>query len=531
MLIIVSMATSWAAQPVGNPKAPEGGVFYQLLNAEPATLNPFSGATDAYTSQVNGYIHDSLLERDIETYEWVPALAEKYEVSKDGQTITFYLRKNATFSDGQAVTSADVKFSFDAIFDPAYKATMLQSYYENIQSVEAIDAHTVKFNIKNKYFKNLDVAAGISVLPKHIYGDKSKKMNKSSIGSGPYVIEKYDQGQAIILSKNKNWWGRSVPYFAGHNKPDKIYLRIIRDDNSALEALKKGDLDFKALSPEDYFLKTKGAPWGAKVLKKEIKNSSPRSTMFIGWNNKSSLFKDRDVRLAMTHLYNRKELAEKFFFNVAIPATGPWYQQNPFANPKTKPIPYDPKKAKEILKKLGWSDSDKNGVLDKAVDGQKKEFKFTLLNPNKDYEKYFTVYKEELKKSGIEMNITNIEWNAFQKKLDDQDFDAVFLVWGGVLEPDSKQIWHSSSANKGGSNFISYSNPKVDQLIDKIRTELDEKKRRPLHQELYDIVANDVPYTFLINTTATFYGHTSRMKMVQPTYKYGVGVSTWWVAP
>jgi microcin C transport system substrate-binding protein len=531
-LILAFQANSFAQtpKPPGNPKAPTGGTMYVLLNAEPATLNPFSGATDAYTGQVLNYIHDSLMIRDIDTYSWVPAIAERYEVSKDGMTITFYMRKNAVFSDGKAITAEDVKFSFDAIFDPHYKAAVMQTYYENIASVEVVDPHTVKFNIKKKYFKNLESAAGITVLPKHIYGDKSKKMNKEALGSGPYMIEKYDQGRSIILTRNPKWWGASLPYYAGSYKADKIHLRIIREDNAALETLKRGELDYKGLSPEDYFLKTKGAPWGTKVLTKRYENSTPRSTPFVGWNNKHVIFKDREVRLAMTHLYNREEMAKKFFFGVAKPATGPWYQQNPSANPKTKAIAYDPKKAKEILAKAGWADTDKNGVLDKVIDGQKKEFRFTLLNPNKDYEKYFTVYKEELKKAGIDMSISNIEWNAFQKKMDEKDFEALFLVWGGTIEPDPKQIWHTASSQKGGSNFITYSNPKVDQLIDRAREEMDEKKRRPMMQEIYDLVAQDVPYTFLINTTASFYGYNSRMQMVQPTYKYAVGFDTWWIS-
>ncbi|MEK6556505.1 MAG: ABC transporter substrate-binding protein, partial [Bdellovibrionota bacterium] len=501
-----------------------------LLNAEPSTLNPFSGATDAYSNDVRGYIHESLMNRDIETYGWAPALAERYETSKDGMSFTFYMRKDAVFADGKPVTADDVKFSYDAIFDPAYKAAVLQPYYENFSSVEVIDANTVKFNVKKKYFKNFEVAAGLTVLPKHVYGDKSKKMNKEVMGSGPYVLEKYDQGRSIILTKNQKWWGSKVPYYAGYYKAEKIHMRIIREDSVALETLKRGELDYKGLSPEDYFLKTKGEPWGTKVLKKQYENSAPRSTPFIGWNNKNIIFKDREVRLAMTHLYNREEMAKKFFFGVAKPATGPWYQQSPTANPKTKAISYDPKKAKEILAKAGWSDSDKNGVLDKIIDGKKKEFRFTLLNPNKDYEKYFTVYKEELKKAGIDMSISNIDWNAFQKKMDEKEFEALFLVWGGTVDGDPKQIWHSASSVKGGSNFISYKNEKVDQLIDKAREELNDKKRRPMMQEIYDLVAQDVPYTFLINTTASFYGYNSRMKMVQPTYKYGVGVDTWWIS-
>lgn len=527
MLLVVS-ARAADPKPLGNPSAPSGGTQYLNLGAGPSTLNPWVGATDAYSNQVNGYIFDSLISRDLETYEFVPGIAEKWDVAKDGKSITFYMRKDAVFSDGKPVTAEDVKFSFDAIFKPEYKAAMLQSYYENFSGVDVIDPYTVRFNIKTKYFQNLESAGGLNILPKHIYSDASKKINKMSYGSGPYTIEKYDQSKTIILAKNPKWFGWKVPYYQGYYKADKIHFRMIKEDNAVLETLKKGELDFNGLSPEQFYKKTQGAPWGTKVIAKQVENSSPKSTSFIGWNNKSELFKERDVRYAMTLLYNRDELAKKFFFGAAEPATGPWYKQNPSANPATKATPYDPKKAREILTKAGWSDSDKDGILDKMVNGKKMDFRFTLLNPNKDYEKYFTVYREDLKKAGIEMNITNIDWSAFQKKLDDKAFEAIFLVWGGVVDQDPKQIWHSANSKTGGSNFITYKNEKVDGLIDKARQELDDNKRKKMMQEIYALIADDYPYTFLVNMKFSFYAYNSRMKMVVPTYKYGIGSALWW---
>lgn len=529
VLLFAFTAQAEDLKPLGNPSAKAGGTTFQNLSAEPSTLNPFTGATDAYSNQITGYVFDSLITRDIETFKFAPAIAEKWDVAKDGKSITFYLRKDAVFSDGKPLTSEDVKFSYDAIFNPAYKAAMLQSYYENFSSVDAVDAHTVRFNIKTKYFKNLESAGGITILPKHVYGDPNKKMNKTALGSGPYTLENWNQGKSIIMVKNPKWFGWKVPYYGGYFKADKIHFRVIKDENAKLETFKRGELDYLSLSPEQFFLKTKGSPWGSKVMAVKVENSGPKSTPFIGWNNKSPLFKERDVRMAMTYLYNREELAKKFFFGAAVPATGPWYQQNPSANPNVKATPHDPKKAREILQKAGWADSDKDGVLDKMVDGKKLDFRFKLLNPNKDYEKYFTVYREDLKKAGIDMSITNIDWSAFQKKLDDQDFEAVYLAWGGVVEQDPKQIWHSSNAKKGGSNFITYKNPKVDELIDKARQELDDTKRRKMLQEIYAVIADDHPYTFLINLKYGFYGHNSRMRMQQPTYKYGVGTDLWWI--
>lgn len=522
---------AWAAPKApGNLEAPTGGTFRINISQEPATLNPFT-ATDAYSREVFSYVFDSLMVRDIETLEWVPALAEKMEEAKDGKSITFKLRKDAVFADGTPVTAEDVKFSFDAIMDPAYKATVLRMFYENISGVDIIDPHTVRFNIKTKYFLNTSSAAGLTILPKNFYGDPKKKFNKVIAGSGPYKLEKYDQGKSITLVKNDKWWGFKEPYYKGHYKFDRINLKFIQDDNASLETFKRGDLDMISLSSEQYMQKTSGAPWGTKVFKEQAKNSTPKRTNFMGLNFKNDLFKDRDVRLALTYLYDRETLAKKFYFGLAAPAPGPWYFQSPTANPNTKAVPFDVKKARELLAKAGWVDTDKDGVLNKIIDGKKRDFKFTVLLPNKDAEKYFTFYKEELKKSGIIMNISLIEWNAFTKKVYDQDFEAVAMAWGGVIEGDPKQIWHSDSSKPGGSNFISYKNPKVDALIDKAREELNEKKRRAMMQEIYDLVAKDVPYVFMVNPIYDLYGYSNKVGRPQPTFKYSIGTAMWWALP
>src|SRR5690606_772769 len=106
---------AWSAKPYANPKAPVGGVFSIILPAEPPTLHPIKSAGEGYSGQVLGYVMDSLLARHPDTYEWMPWLAEKWDVAKDGKTITFVIREGAKFHNGDPLTVEDVKFSFDVI--------------------------------------------------------------------------------------------------------------------------------------------------------------------------------------------------------------------------------------------------------------------------------------------------------------------------------------------------------------------------------------------------------------------------------
>lgn len=531
VLAVVTISVVDAQESLGNTQAPRGGTFYFNLSIEPKTLNPIT-STDAYASRVQSYVMDTLMERNEDTYAWQPALAEKVETSEDGKRFTFTIRKGATFHDGKEITAEDVKFSFDVIFIDEFQVFHVRPYYENIEKATIVGKYTVTFTTKNKYFGNFNVLAGLSIIPKHIYGDvkKAKKMNKKIIGSGPYLLDRYDKGRKIVLKRNSKWWGNDLPQFRGKYNFTKIVMKFAKDENVALTMLKKGELDFEGLTPEAYAKKTQGEEWGKNVLKVKAENKSPKGYGFVGWNLRKPMFQSRNVRLALAHLMNRKLMNEKFRFGMSQLATGPWYRQSEYADPAVQPMPFDPARALELLHRENWTDSDKDGMLDKQLNGTKVNFEFTLLNANKDNEKYWILYQGDLAKAGIRMNIKLLEWNTFITKLDESQFDAVALGWsGGSVDLDPKQIWHSTSAVKGGSNFIGYKNPEVDRLIDQARGELDKQKRIPMLRQVYRKIAEDAPYAFLFNNTYTLYAHTARMQKVRDAYDYAVGLDFWWI--
>jgi peptide/nickel transport system substrate-binding protein/microcin C transport system substrate-binding protein len=520
---------------VGNPQAPQGGTLYYNLEGEPTTINPIT-STDLYSTYLEAYVLDTLLSRDPDTYEWVPGLAESAEVSPDGKFYTFKLRKGAVWSDGKPIAAEDVKFSFDAIFDDTYNAAHRRPYFENIEKCEILDPLAVRFTAKTKYFATLEqLASGLLILPKHVYGDAKEgvKKNKTIVGSGPYALEKYEQGQRIVLARNKAWWGNSLDFLKGQNNFERIVFRFVKEETVQLEMLKKGEIDYQwRLTPEDYVKKAVGAEWGTKVLKVKTENKAPKSYGYVGWNLRKEMFKDRNVRVALQMLMNRPEMIKKFRYDMSLPATGPWYQQSEYADPSVKAIPFDPKKAGELLAKAGWKDSDGDGVLDKVIDGQKVSLAFTLDHGNKDFEKYLTMYQEDLRKAGVKMEIKLLEWNALIKVMDDQSFDAVSLAWGGgAIDYDPKQIWHSSSAVKGGSNFIGYANKEVDAQIDEARQELDKPRRVKLMRKVYAAIAADAPYAFFFNDKYVLYARSARMGVTKDSFKYDVGPAAWWAKP
>lgn len=508
-----------------------GGSFTQNLGSEPTTLNPIT-AVDLYSQTVFSYTIESLLNVDPDTYDWKPGLAEKWEISKDGRTFTFFLRKGAKWHDGKPVTAEDVKFSYDLNFDSKFNAAHRKTYFDLVEKCEIIDPQTIKFTTKELYFKNFEVVSSaiMPILPKHFYQDpKAKGLNKTLMGSGPYKLASYEQGKRIVLERVNDWWGWKDPAFKGEFNFKKLIFRFVKEKTIALEMLKKGELDFLEMSPEDYMQKAVGPEWGKKVLKVKTENKAPKQFGFIGWNLKRPALQDRNTRIALAHLVNRKLMNEKFRYGLSELATGPWHYKSDYASKKVKPIEFDPKKALELLQKAGWADRDKEGKLSRIEDGKKVYLQLTLMTANEDTQKYFTVIKEDARQVGVQIDIKLVEWNTMMKLVDESNFDGAALGWGmGSVDFDPKQIWHSASDIPGGSNFVHYRNSEVDRLIDEARGTMDKAKRIPILQRVFEMIAADAPYVFLFNDKYELYGHSAKVSKPKDTFPYVIGTTYWW---
>src|SRR5690606_16126981 len=130
---------------------------------------------------------------------------------------------------------------------------------------------------------NFNRMAGLEVMPKHIYGDakKGSKINKTVTGSGPYKLDRYEQGRRIVLARNKEWWGNSVPHLKSQFNFDRIVMRFAKEENVALEMLKKGDIDMESLTPDAYVKKAVGPEWGTKLQKQKVENTAPKGYGYV----------------------------------------------------------------------------------------------------------------------------------------------------------------------------------------------------------------------------------------------------------
>ena len=538
VLFLVLAGASASLNPALAATPVKGGTFYRHIDFDPVTLNPIT-KTDQYSQWVLSYILSTLLTVNPDTYAWEPGLATKWEIAKDGKTFTFHLRKGVKWHDGVPFTADDVKFSFDVYFEGKWIAPQKKLYFEKIKEVIVIDPYTVKFIVKEPYFKNFEVVVSnfLPIIPKHFYSGadvNDPKFNKQVIGTGPYKLEEWERGQHITLKRNEDFFGKDDPVNKGWYNFDKIFFRPVSQIEVAVELLKKGNLDFIDLSrnPDQFVEKTKGEEWGPgkKLVAVKAENSAPDNFDygFVAWNEKHPFFGDRDVRMAMSHLINRDVMIDKFRYGMSVKATGPFGNKSPSSSPKVKPVEFDQNEALKLLQKAGWKLQGEK--LLKTIDGKEPPFEFTIICANPAFERYLTLMKEDMKKVGITLNIKMLEWNSFIKLIDERKFDAANMAWSvGSLESDPKQVWHSAEIAPPGHNFAGWSNKKADELIEKIERTLDPKTRRGYYHQLHEIIAAEQPYSFLFNRKYTLYSHTARIKKPKDLFKYDLGYDAWWV--
>lgn len=525
MLIMTAALTACSLRL---PKDPAMLVWH--LGAEPDTLNRVI-ATDAYESRINGFVYDSLIDRDNKTLDLIPRLATSWEISDDKLTFTFHLRKDVKWHDGVPFTAEDVLYTYERIQDPKVDAPHLRVYYKDIKKVEMLDDYTIRFTYARPYFKALEFCGGIPIVAKHIFNDgkdfNTNPAGRSPIGTGPYKFVKWDTGKKIVLERNESYWDPSrIPEIKG------MVFKIISDDAVALQELKKGEIDLASLRPIQWVKQTDTDSFKDQFIRHEYYSPGYR---FIGWNLRRPYFQDKKVRQALTMMINRQAIVDKLEFGLGKVISGPFFFEGYEYDQKIIPLPYDPEIAKKLLEEVGWIDSDGDGIRDKEIEqkdekGEVKKvrvpFQFTFLIPSgaRFYERLATIMKEDFTKAGIDVNIQTMEWAAFIGRINKRDFDATSLGWSFGFDEDPYQVWHSSQV-KEGSNFVGFENAEADKIMEEARVTFDKEKRAQLYHHFHEIVADEQPYTFLY-TGEALVARNKRFKNVV-VYRGGLDVLEW----
>ena len=463
----------------------EGGTLIDATIGEPSGLISMIAGESA-SSAVTANIFNKLLKYD-KNLDLQGELAESWQVSADQKTITFKLKPNLKWADGKPLSSADVLWTWHAVIDEK-TGSPYASDYQLVKKAEAPDALTFSVTYEQAYAPALDSWAGLQILPKHLLEGKDLRttaFTRNPVGSSYYKLDSWTHGENLQLSRNPS----SV---LGQAKIDKLITRIIPDNSAQFLELMAGNIDSMGLDPIKYSRIVPARPELQKklALYKELGNSYT----YMGFNLKHKPFDDKRVRLAINYAIDKQEIIDGVYLGLGINIASPYKPGTRWSNPDLHPYPYDPAKARALLKEAGFVLNSK-GILER--DG--KPFSFEIVtNQNKEREKSAVLIQRRLKEVGIDVQIRAIEWASFISRfIKTGDFDVVVLGWSLGLDPDQYSIWHSSQQAPGQFNFIGYNNPVADKLLEQGRLELNPEKRMKIYHDFSKVLLEDSPIVYL----------------------------------
>ena len=447
-------------------------------------LNPVI-ANDSASGSINDQVFNGLVKYD-KDIRLVGDLAERWDVSADGKTITFHIRRGVKWHDGAEFTADDCLFTYQKLIDPKV-VTPYSSSYMDVKKAEVVDRYTFRVSYKEPFSPALESWA-IGMIPKHLLEGKdinTDAFNRKPIGTGPYKLREWIAGQKIVLDANDQ-------YFEGRPNINQFIYRIITDSSTMFQELLSGGVDMMGLTPLQYLRKSETR----RIRQNYRKFRYPANAYtYMGYNLRNPLFGDVKVRQALSCAINRQSIIDGILLGLGKPCTGPFSYVSWAYNPSAKSYPHDPERAKKLLAEAGWKDRNSSGILEK--DG--KPFRFTILTNLGNNERIHTaeIIQQNLKAVGIDVSIRVMEWQAFLEQIDNRSFDAIILGWGMGRDPDIYDIWHSSKTKKGEYKFIGYKNAEVDRLLVEGRRTFDIEKRKKIYYRIQEILAEEQPYAFL----------------------------------
>jgi peptide/nickel transport system substrate-binding protein len=526
-----SRSTPPAARPLpdGRLKADEwtgaavdGGTLTVIIPNEPAGLL-YLVLPDLTLSRITvPHVYETLLTPDAhdETgQQLVPRLAESYSVSPDGLVTTFVLRAGVRWHDGQPFSADDVVFTFDRVMDPNGRSGHLRSSFTDLRKWEKVDDRTVRFTFDKPYFLTLDALGGVEIIPRHVFESGELTKNpavRRPVGTGPFRFESWEPGsKRIVYRRNEDYWGAKAHV-------DTLVFRVVEDRTVAAQLMERGDADFYRNYLPDQWLRLADEP--DFLARHRLVRGTTGGFTYVSLNERRPFFADKRVRRAMAQLLNRPYVEQKLLKGLYADHECALQFDGPDCDPALLPPGYDPTQARALLDAAGWTDHDGDGSRDK--DGVPLRFTYVYPNGSIVAEQVGTLLRDELHRSGIEMEMQVLEWGTFSSRLRHGEFDATCLAAGGDPRSDPFSMFHSSQTE--GRNFAAFHNPEADRLLEAARVELDDGRRHVLYKAFGRLLADEQPFIWL--GTAPTLGALSRRvhgarNVREPEY------AEWWLAP
>ncbi len=486
LLLILLLACTPAAEtppPAAGPVP--GGTLLASILTDIDTVNDLISSGSTHQRNVERLLFLELARENDNFKEgpatFEPQLAERWEFSDDGLTLTFHLRESS-WSDGAPLTAEDVRWTWQAQIDPevAWRHRRSKS---SIEDVEVLDSRTVRFHFGATSPDQLEDANRGGILPRHVWSGKPFSEWRSAGGwfaetivtSGPFRVEEWRPNQELVLRRNERYYRTGFPLL------DRFVVRVIPEKPSQVRQLLGGSIDYLQILPPDQIERIEADPdtavdayWG-------------RRFDYLCWNTRRAPMDNAETRRALTLAIDRQAIVDSIYRGYAkVGITGVLSTTWAF-DPTLEPWPFEPREAERLLIAAGFDGTDE--------DGMRLELELLVQNGNRVHLDSATLIQAQLARVGVRLKLRPVEFQTWVDRLKKGDFDAAIGGWDIPSSLDMSFAFHTEEIGK--FNFGGYSNAELDGLLDAARRATSVEERRPLLHEIQAVLHHDQPYTFL----------------------------------
>ncbi len=464
------------------------GPLVLAYQADLQTLNPVTSTDQNANDVMYSLLYTPLVAFD-SAYRVRPWLARSWELTDS--TVTFRLREDVRWHDGEPVDAEDVAFTFRLIRDPATGSPLKPAYLAAVDSAEVLGPHRIRFRFSADHARPLQDFFWPPV-PQHVLGDASPEelrrhpFGREPVGSGPYRLTAWRSGEELRFRRVEDF----PEALGGVPEIDEVVYRILPEATTRLRELTGGGVHVDGpLSPGD----------AERVRRAEgvrVASFPWRMFTYVGWNTRDPRFEDARVRRALTLAMDRAGLLEAALYGHGQVASGPVPPWHPHA-PDVAPLPHDPDSARALLAAAGWRDGDGDGVRERR--GTEMRFELLTGQANPVHADLVQMIQAQLDEVGVAAEPRTLEWQTVLSRHRRRDFQAVLTNW--VLDSfrvDPRPLFHGDQvAVEGSANRSSYASAEADSLMEAgVRAEEPERARRTW-AALTRVLQEDQPFTFL----------------------------------
>jgi len=508
------------------------GEYTEGMVGQPRFINPVLCQTSDIDSDLSALIYSSLLKLNSEG-ELVNDITENYEVGEDGLSYVFYIKKGIKWHDEKELTVDDLIFTIQTIQNGDFNSP-LQTSWRGIRT-EKIDAHTIRFILKNAYSPFLNNLT-FGILPKHLWEFTEvsnfplTEYNLTPIGTGSYKFKQFTKDRdgkisSIKLEVNENYYSK-VPFIS------KLTFKFFKAEEDAVAAFNRKEIKgINYLSPRNK----------KRIIDLEKANLHqlhlPRYFAVFFNQTKSKALSNKTVRLALSYAVNKDRMIKEILDGEGSAAETPIPPQLLGYNPETKIYDYAEEHAKNILESEGWIDSDGDGIREKKQDEEEEALKLEFTLVTTDWPELIESAKmlqEMWGKIGARVEIKTIQASELKNDyIKPREYEA--LLFGEILnyDPDPFAFWHSSQKKESGLNLSLYDNLEVDKLLEEARQETDQEIRAEKYRKFQELVVEDIPAIFLYSPNYLYLHNNSVQgvdlyNIVIPSNRFN-GIEEWYV--